>query len=227
VRVISDENEQVGIVSTDEALRMAADVGKDLVEVAPTERPPVCRIMDYGKWKYQQKQKAKQQHSHEVHLKEIRIRPKTDPHDRGIKVKRARTFLLHNDKVQFTMLFRGRERFHKDVGRRAFDDIVESLADISKIERPTKMEGRRMTMVLTPGKAKPAPSPPRVQAAGPARVATSPPATPAVAPTTPAAVAPAAPPATPTPAAAPATPAAPAAPEKPATPETPSKVETN
>ena len=142
----------MGIVSTEEALRMAADAGLDLVEVAPMERPPVCRIMDYGKWKYLQKQRAKQHHGHETQLKEIRIRPKTGAHDREIKVNRARGFLAKNDKVQFTMLFRGRERVHREVGHRAFSEIVDLLSDIAKVERDVKMEGRRMTMVLAPNK---------------------------------------------------------------------------
>ena len=140
-------------MSTDEALRIAADAGLDLVEVAPTERPPVCRIMDYGKWKYQQRQKAKQHHGHETQLKEVRLRPKTDVHDRQIKINRARGFLENNDKVQFTMLFRGRERVHRNVGERAFGEIVELLSDVAKIEREVKMEGRRMTMVLAPTKS--------------------------------------------------------------------------
>jgi translation initiation factor IF-3 len=150
---VGQDSKQVGIVSTDEALRMAAEAGLDLVEVAPTEKPPVCRIMDYGKWKYLQKQKAKQHHAHETQLKEIRIRPKTDTHDRLVKINRARGFLENNDKVQFTMLFRGRERVHQDVGQRAFGEILEILSDIAKIEREVKMEGRRMTMVLAPAKS--------------------------------------------------------------------------
>jgi translation initiation factor IF-3 len=150
---VGQDSKQVGIVTTDEALRMAADAGLDLVEVAPTEKPPVCRIMDYGKWKYLQKQKAKQHHAHETQLKEIRIRPKTDTHDRLVKINRARGFLENNDKVQFTMLFRGRERVHQDVGQRAFGEILEILSDIAKIEREVKMEGRRMTMVLAPAKS--------------------------------------------------------------------------
>ena len=132
---------------------MAADAGLDLVEVAPMERPPVCRIMDYGRWKYQQKQRAKQHHSHETQLNEIRIRPKTDAHDREIKINKARGFLEKNDKVQFTMLFRGRERVHREVGQKAFSDIVDVLSDIAKVERDVKMEGRRMTMVLAPNKS--------------------------------------------------------------------------
>jgi len=150
---VGQDSKQVGIVTTDEALRMAAEAGLDLVEVAPTEKPPVCRIMDYGKWKYLQKQKAKQHHAHETQLKEIRIRPKTDTHDRLVKINRARGFLENNDKVQFTMLFRGRERVHQDVGQRAFGEILEILSDIAKIEREVKMEGRRMTMVLAPTKS--------------------------------------------------------------------------
>ena len=150
---MGQDSKQVGIVTTDEALRLAAEAGLDLVEVAPTERPPVCRIMDYGKWKYLQKQKAKQHHAHETQLKEIRIRPKTDTHDRLVKINRARGFLENNDKVQFTMLFRGRERVHQNVGQRAFGEILEILSDIAKIEREVKMEGRRMTMVLAPTKS--------------------------------------------------------------------------
>jgi len=148
---------------------MARDAGMDLVEVSPNVRPPVCKIMDYGRHRYLQSKKSKQKH-HEQKLKEVRIRPKTDPHDRDIKMGRARTFLQHGDKVQFTMLFRGRERFHKDIGMEIFDGIVQDLADIAKIERPARALGRRMTMVLVPGKAAPpktarAPTAPRPTAA--------------------------------------------------------------
>jgi translation initiation factor IF-3 len=130
-------------------MRMARDAGLDLVEVSPNERPPVCKIMDYGKHKYLQSKKAKQKH-HEQKIKEVRIRPKTDPHDREIKLKHAREFLEEGDRVQFTMRFRGRERFHKDLGMGAFADIARQLADLAKIERPALMLGQRMTMVLVP-----------------------------------------------------------------------------
>lgn len=132
----------------------------DLVEVAPTERPPVCRIMDYGKWKYQQKKKHKTHHR-EQQLKEVRLSPKTDDHDKEIKVNRARDFLGQGDKVQFTMVFRGRERFHQDRGLAIFREIVAGFGETAKIERPPKMEGRRMTMVLSPDKpaVKPAAKP--------------------------------------------------------------------
>jgi len=177
IRLIDENNGQVGVISTDEALRRAREAGLDLVEVAPTERPPVCRIMDYGKWKYQQKKKHKTHHR-EQQLKEVRLSPKTDDHDKEIKVNRAREFLAQGDKVQFTMIFRGRERFHQDRGLAIFRTIVESFGEMAKIERPPKMEGRRMTMVLAPDKptAKPKPAASRTNAAPakPAQAASAP-----------------------------------------------------
>lgn len=142
---------------TDEALALAREAGVDLVEVSPNERPPVCKIMDYGKQKYLQSKRVKQKH-HEQRMKEVRIRPKTDPHDKDIKLNRAKRFLEHGDRVQFTMLFRGRERFHKEVGLRIFEQIVASLEDSAKIERAPRIMGRRMTMVLVPSKP---PKPPK------------------------------------------------------------------
>lgn len=124
----------------------------DLVEVSPNERPPVCKIMDYGKHKYLQSKKLKQKH-HEQKLKEVRIRPKTDPHDRQIKMQHAREFLLHGDRVQFTMIFKGRERFHQDLGNEAFREIIKALDEIAKVEAPPRMFGKRLTMLLVPGKA--------------------------------------------------------------------------
>jgi len=114
--------------------------------------------VDYGKMKYLQSKKHKQKH-HEQKMKEVRIRPKTDPHDREIKLNQARRFLQHGDRVQFTMIFKGRERAHQDIGQEAFNEIVAKLADLSKIEQPAKMFGRRMTMVLVPAKAAPPPKP--------------------------------------------------------------------
>ncbi len=137
---------------TDQALAMARELGIDLVEISPTERPPVCRLMDYGKYKYETKKKQKQRQSHEVSLKELRLRPKTDVHDKLIKMKQAQGFLEHGSKVQFTMLFRGRERFHQEMGLETFRSICQELAQTAKVERPPKMEGRRMTMVLSPVK---------------------------------------------------------------------------
>jgi translation initiation factor IF-3 len=154
VRVIDEKGEQCGVIATFDALQMARERGLDLVEVSPNERPPVCRIMDYGKHKYDQKKKQKQHHSHEQQVKEIRLRPKTDDNDRKIKMNRAQRFLNEGHKVQFTMLFRGRERAHKDLAVGAFNDIVESLTETAKVERAIRMDGKRLTMVLAPLKKK-------------------------------------------------------------------------
>ena len=148
VRLIDQNNNQLGIVPTDEARRMAFEAGLDLVEVAPTERPPVCRIMDYGKFKYGQKKK-KQKHP-EQRLKEVRLHPKISDHDRDRLMGRASEFLQKGDKVQLTMIFRGRERFHQDLGHSVFQNIIQQLGDSIKVERPVRAEGRRMTMVLAP-----------------------------------------------------------------------------
>ncbi len=152
MRVVDIENNQLGVMPTDQALRMAREMGMDLVEVAPTERPPVCRIMDFGKFKYGQKKK-KQKH-HEQKLKEVRLHPKIGDHDRDRLMNRAAEFLENGDKVQLTMIFRGRERFHQDLGREVFMTIVQRLGENAKIERPARSEGRRMTMVLSPAKKK-------------------------------------------------------------------------
>lgn len=143
-----------GVISTDDAMRRAREVGMDLVEISPNERPPVCKIMDYGKHKYLQSKKLKQKH-HEQKLKEVRMRPKTDPHDRKIKMEKARHFLEHGDKVQFTMMFKGRERFHQDIGNESFQEVIAALADVGKVESFPKMLGRRMTMLLVPTKMPP------------------------------------------------------------------------
>lgn len=142
----------VGVISTAEAMKMAADADMDLVEVAPHERPPVCRIMDYGKFKYEQKKKLqKNTKPHQVHVKEIRLRPKTGDHDVDVKMKRARQFLEERDKVKVTILFRGRENAHRDRGREILENVITSLGDVSKVEKPPGMEGgRSMTTILAP-----------------------------------------------------------------------------
>lgn len=154
MRLIDHEDNQVGIVDRFEAISMAREVGLDLVEVAPTSEPPVCRIMDYGKWQYEQKRKQREAHKsslrHTATLKEIRLRPETDKHDLEIKVKHAREFLEKGHKVQFTMFFRGRQMLHKDKGFEGLTAIAESLEDLAKVERPGKMTGRRMTILLVP-----------------------------------------------------------------------------
>ena len=150
VRVINHENEQLGILSVYDALEKAREVALDLVEVAPTSDPPVCRIMDYGKWKYDQKKKEHKtkQKQHVVTLKELRLRPKIDKHDRQVKVDRARKFLDKGSKVQFTMLFRGREMAHMEIAENIFEGIVSELKDVGKVEAFPKRQGRRMTMIL-------------------------------------------------------------------------------
>jgi translation initiation factor IF-3 len=148
VRLIGPDNEQLGIVPTNEALARAREAGMDLVEVAPTVRPPVCRIMDYGKWKYYQKKNQKK--THEQQLKEVRLRPKTDSHDRMIKVNRAKRFFKKGDKVQFSVLFRGRERAHRDIAVEMLRQIIEELKGKVKIERAPAMDGRNLIMILSP-----------------------------------------------------------------------------
>ncbi len=124
------------------------------MEVAPTSSPPVCRIMDYGKWLYQQKRRIREAHKKHLHhsttLKEIRLRPETDKHDLDIKLKRAREFLEKGHKVQFTVFFRGRQMLHKDHGYVMLEQITQSLEDLAKVERPGKMSGRRMTLLVAP-----------------------------------------------------------------------------
>lgn len=133
-----------------EAQFRAHELGLDLVEVSPNSEPPVCRIMDYGKHLYQQKRKAKlsQKKQHTVSLKEIRLRPKIDDHDRDIKIDHAVKFLDKGHKVQFTMLFRGREMMHVDHGYEIMNEIAEALTEHGKVERKAQMLGRRITMVM-------------------------------------------------------------------------------
>jgi len=154
VRLIDENNVQIGIVSRREAIDRAREIGLDLVEVAPTSNPPVCRIMDYGKWLYQQKRKLreayKKHHQHAMTLKEIRLRPETDPHDLEVKLKHARQFLEKGHKVQFTVFFRGRQMLHQEHGYEILDQITQSLQDISKVEQPPKMTGRRMKLLVVP-----------------------------------------------------------------------------
>ncbi len=151
VRVVNHLGEMVGVVPTVDALRLAYDAGMDLVEVAPTERPPVCRIMDYGKFKYEQKRKLhKNNKVHQVELKEIRLRPKIGDHDIDFKTKHAREFLTEKDKVKLTVVFRGRENAHQDLGRDVLMGMIAKLEDIAKIEKAPSMEGRAITAVLAP-----------------------------------------------------------------------------
>ncbi len=152
IRLIDKENEQLGVIEIDDAKRRAREAGLDLVEVAPNSDPPVCRIMDYGKWRYQQRKKEQKARSntHTSELKEVRLRPKIDEHDLSIKLSKARHFLEGNDKVQFTMLFRGREMAHRELGLEIMHGVRDKLADLAKVESEPRQQGRRMTMVLSP-----------------------------------------------------------------------------
>jgi translation initiation factor IF-3 len=150
VRVVTDEGEQLGIIPTAEALARAQDEGLDLVEVAPTSDPPVCRIMDFGKHKYAQSKRAHKNPGHKSKLKEIRVRPKTGAHDIDFKVKRAKQFLANKDKVQITVIFRGREMAHIDEGRRVVESILAEIEDVAKVESPPRQAGRRMTCTVAP-----------------------------------------------------------------------------
>ena len=151
VRLIDKDGRQVGVVPTDRAMQMARDAGLDLVEVAPDSRPPVAKIMDYGKFKYERKKQIQESRkkSHAVQIKEVRLRPKTGQHDFDVKLGRARRFLMDGDKVQINMMFRGRELAHLDVGRGVVARFSKALEDIARMERPPIFEGRRMTCLLT------------------------------------------------------------------------------
>jgi translation initiation factor IF-3 len=152
VRVIATDGEQLGILPIERALEIAEEQGLDLVEVAPLARPPVCRIMDYGKFKYEEQRKAREarKKQHHVQIKEVKMRPGIEDHDFDFKTKHARRFLEEGNKVKLTMMFRGRQMAHPEHGRQVLDKVSGMLADIAKIEMHPQMEGRSMTMVLTP-----------------------------------------------------------------------------
>jgi translation initiation factor IF-3 len=150
VRVISDDGQQLGVIPTNEALAKAREAGLDLVEVASDARPPVCRIMDFGKFKYQQGKKKDKSKAHHTKVKEVRLRPKTDKHDIDVKVNRARMFLEHKDKVLVSVLFRGRELAHVEEGMRIMVDVVQKLEDVGKPEAPPKQFGKKIECRLAP-----------------------------------------------------------------------------
>jgi translation initiation factor IF-3 len=157
VRVIGDDGSQVGVLPTREALQLAQSKGLDLVEVSPTARPPVCRIMDYGKFKYEQNRRARKakKKQHQMQLKEVKMRPKIDDHDYDFKMNHARDFLNGRDKVKFTITFRGREIAHQDIGHVLIQKIIAELTDVSTVESPPRSEGRSLTTVLMPKPPKP------------------------------------------------------------------------
>lgn len=148
VRVIGANSEQLGVMSPEDALAKAREAGLDLVEVAANSRPPVCRIMDYGRYKYEQKKKKSSKQSHAASLKEIKMRPGTDMHDLEFKLNNARKFLMEGDKVKLTVMFRGREMVHINRGREKLQQVREMIGDLAKMENPPRMEGRFMSMIL-------------------------------------------------------------------------------
>ncbi|MBL8682635.1 MAG: translation initiation factor IF-3 [Myxococcales bacterium] len=164
VRVIDDSGAQLGIMSSSEALRLAQDRGLDLVEVNPKAEPPVCKVMDYGKFKYEEKKKANEQRKRQttVEIKEVKVRPKTDEHDLDTKIKHIKRFLEEGNKAKITVRFRGREVTHPEKGREVVDDIIKALEGLIVVEQMPVMEGKAMTALIAPKpgafkKATPAP----------------------------------------------------------------------
>jgi translation initiation factor IF-3 len=149
VRVITEDGNQLGVLPRDQALVKAREAELDLVEVAPNESPPVCRIMDYGKYKYE-RGKKKGGHTHHTRTKEIRLRPRTGQHDIDFKVKQAIGFLQHKDKVQVTVIFRGRELAHIEEGQRVMAGVMERLLEHGKLEAPTQQHSRRIFCTIAP-----------------------------------------------------------------------------
>ncbi len=155
VRLIDDEGNQVGVLKTPDALRFAQERELDLVEVAPEARPPVCRILDYSKYKYEQAQKVKQarKHQQQITIREIKFRPKIAQHDYDTKKGHVERFLRHKDKVKVTIMFRGREVTHPERGTMILDRLAEELGELGVVEQRPMQEGRNMTMMLAPSKA--------------------------------------------------------------------------
>jgi translation initiation factor IF-3 len=152
IRVIAPDGAQLGVMPVEEALAAAQERGLDLVEVAPLARPPVAKIMDYGKFKFEQAKAARaaKKKQHVIHLKEVKYRPGIDDHDFAFKTRHAREFLEEGNKVKVTMMYRGRQMAHIDLGREVLDRVAGELKDIAKIEQEPKLEGRNMSMVLAP-----------------------------------------------------------------------------
>src|SRR3954463_593414 len=150
IRVIGAEGDQLGVITRDEALEKARSLGLDLVEVAPTEKPPVCRIMDFGKFKYQQKKRQHKGHTHHSKNKEVRLRPKIGDHDLMTKVNRAKEFLAEKDKVIFSVIFRGRENAHVDEGFKLVQRLAKELEPVAKLEQQPSMQGRRIVVIFAP-----------------------------------------------------------------------------
>jgi len=156
VRLVGEEGEQLGIVPTRQALEMAEEAGLDLVEIAPLAKPPVCKLMDYGKFKYQESKKAHEAKlkQKQIQVKEVKLRPGTDENDYQIKLRNMTRFLQEGDKVKVTLRFRGREMAHQEFGVRQLERIKADLEAVGTVEQFPKLEGRQMIMVLAPSKKK-------------------------------------------------------------------------
>ena len=152
VRVVTEEGQQLGILSVRQALDAASERGKDLVEISPNAKPPVCKIIDFGKFKYQQtkKEKESKKAQHQVKVKEIKLRPNINIHDLTTKLNHARDFILKGDKVRVVCMFRGRQMLHIDLGEKVVKKIIEDLKEIAGIETPIKLMGRNLSVVLAP-----------------------------------------------------------------------------
>ena len=152
VQVIASDGENLGILSTNEAISMAKNQGLDLIEIAPNANPPVCKIMDIGKYKYDLQKKANQAKKKQktVSLKEIKLRPGTETHDYNFKIKNAKKFITKGDKVKFTVKFKGREMQHTELGKELMNKIIEETKDIAKVESQPKFEGKQMVMIIQP-----------------------------------------------------------------------------
>lgn len=150
VRVIGENGEQLGIMSAREAMHLAEEAGVDLVKIAPTAKPPVCKIVDYGKFKYEQTRKEKEAKKKQkvVEVKEIRLSPNIDTNDLNTKVNSARKFITKGDRVKVTLRFRGREMAHMNTSKHILDDFAQALADVANVDKAPKVEGRSMTMFL-------------------------------------------------------------------------------
>ncbi len=150
MRLIAADGEQMGVVSIADALARAEEAGLDLVEISPTAEPPVCKILDYGKYKYEQQKKANEARKKQktIEIKELKIRPGIDKHDYDVKMRAARRFFEEGDKVKFTLRYRGREMAHQHLGMEVLNRIKGELSDVAKIEQDAKMEGKQVTMVM-------------------------------------------------------------------------------
>ncbi len=152
VRVVNADGEMVGVISKEEGLKIAFEAGLDLVEVSPNADPPVCKVLDYGKYKYEAQKKANEARKKQkiIDIKEIKMRPGIDEHDYQVKMRSVRRFLEEGDKVKMTIRFRGREMAHQELGRMVLDRIREEIDELAKVEQFPKTEGRLMTMVIAP-----------------------------------------------------------------------------